>query len=405
MRALAFITGANPKRGGLGSVGVPGICKALADRGHHVELHVAGRIIPGAEPFVRRGADREGDTVASPETFQVFAHPAYGDWSFAPGLLREPYRRAREADVIMLYSLYSFPLLAGYLLARLNDKPYAIWPNGVLAPFQRSVSRRKKMVYDRIIARRILDEAAVIVYTAIGEREEARPLKLAAPSVVIPHGFDSGPYGRLPARDEFRDRYLNGHTGPLVLYLGRLHAKKGLDLLAASVARVADRMPDVRLAIVGSGDPPEFAGRVRGWLRDCQIEDRTVMTGVLIGSEKLAALAAADLFVQPSQAENFGYTVFEAMASRVPVVISDTLSYAAEVERCASGLVVQRDPERFAAAILELLGDRERGQRMAENAVQLVRSYSWQRNGEGVERTMQCVLRGIPLPADLTLCE
>ncbi len=404
MRALVFIAGANPRRGGLGSVGVPGICKALADRGHHVELHIAGPIIPGAEPFVWRGADREGDTAASPETFQVFAHTAHGGWSFAPGLLREPYRRAREADIIMIHSLYSFPVLAGYILARLNNKPYAIWPNGVLAPFQRSVSRRKKMVYDRIIARRILDEAAVIVYSAVGEREEARPLKLAAPSVVIPHGFDSSPYDQLPPRSQFRAKYLSGHTGPLVLYLGRLHVKKGLDLLAASVARVADRMPDVRLAIVGSGDPPDFAGRVRGWLRDYEMEDRTVMTGLLTGSEKLAALAAADLFVLPSQAENFGYAVFEAMASRVPVVISDTLSYATEVERCDSGLVVQRDPERFAAAILELLGDRERGQRMAENAVHLVRSYSWQRNGEGVERTVQCVLRGIPLPADLTLC-
>ena len=403
MKVLTFITGASPKRGGLGSVGVPGICKALADRGHHVELHVAGQIIPGAEPFVRRSANCEFETAASPKTFDAFTYPAYGDWSFAPSLLLKLYRRAREADVIKLYSLYSFPVLAGYILARLNNKPYAIWLNGVLAPFQRSVSRRKKMVYDHIIARRILDEASVIVYSAIGEREEARPLNLTAPSVIIPHGFDSDAYDQLPARGQFRARYLNGHAGPLVLYLGRLNAKKGLDLLAASVARVADQMPDVRLAIVGSGDPPQFADRVRNWLRDCGIEDRTVMTGLLTGDEKLAAFAAADVFVLPSQAENFGYTVFEAMASRVPVVISNTLNYAAEVEQCGSGLVVQRNPERIAAAILELLGDKDRGQRMAENALHLVRSYSWQRNGERVERTMQCILQGIPLPADLTL--
>jgi glycosyltransferase involved in cell wall biosynthesis len=157
------------------------------------------------------------------------------------------------------------------------------------------------------------------------------------------------------------------------------------------------------LAIVGSGDPPSFEYEVKGWLHEHSVENRTVMPGLLVGQERLEAFADADVFVFPSEAENFGFAMFEAMASRIPVVVSDTLDYADEVKRYEAGLVVRRDSQEFATAIVKLLGDADLRQRMGRNGLQLAQAYSWETCGEKIERTIQCILQGIPFPADLTL--
>jgi glycosyltransferase involved in cell wall biosynthesis len=403
VKVFSFVEGANPRRGGLGLLGVPNIEKSLAERGHQVVLNIGGRVSPGAEQFVQPDIITAFCQESGMGTFGIITYPAYGEWAFAPTMFRMLRDHIRNADFVSLHSLYSFPVLAGYILARVYGKPYGLWPDGVLAPFQRQVGAGKKKVYDWLIGRRILNGAAVLFYSAAGEREEARPLKLSPPSVIIPHGFDVQEYKQLPPRGNFRARYLRGHPGPLVLFLSRLNAKKGLDILAQAFALVLKQMPETCLAIVGSGDPPQFESQVKDWLRECDVDGQTAMPGLLIGQEKLQAFADADVFVQPSQAENFGFAMFEAMASRIPVVVSDTLNYAEEVRRHEAGLVVRRDPQEFAAAILKLLSDPGLRQRMGENGLRLAQMYSWESCGEKVERTIQCILQGQPLPMDLTL--
>ena len=128
-----------------------------------------------------------------------------------------------------------------------------------------------------------------------------------------------------------------------------------------------------------------------------------VMPGLLVGEDKMRAFADADVFVLPSHAENFGFAILEAMASRIPVVISDTLDYAKEVDSHQAGMSVPRDPQAFADAIVRVLTDKDLHQKLEQNGFNLARTYSWDTTGEGVERTVECILRGKPLPPDLTL--
>lgn len=403
MKILCFAEGANLRSGRLGLVGVPQITKSLADRGHQVVLIIGGRVSPGAEQFVQPGVESALRQKSGAGTFGIVTYPAYGRWCFAPAMFWTLSRHLHDTDYIFLHSLHSFPVLAGYVLARLYHKPYSLWPHGVLAPFQRRVSAGKKKVYDWIVARRMLNQASMIVYTAPAEREETRPLGVIAPSVIIPHGFDAREYVHLPPRGRFRAKYLQGYPGPLVLFLSRLNAKKGLDLLAQAFALVVKQAPEARLAIVGGGDPPKFVSQVRNWLRECGVDNHAAMPGLLVGQEKLQAFADADVFVLPSHGENFGFAVFEAMASRIPVVVSDTLNYADEIRRYEAGFVVRRDPQEIAAAILDLLGDPGLRQRMGENGLRLVQAYSWKSCGERIERAMRCILQDQPLSADLAL--
>jgi glycosyltransferase involved in cell wall biosynthesis len=297
--------------------------------------------------------------------------------------------------------MYSFPVLAGYVAAKRFGKPFGLWPHGVFAPVQREVGRARKVVYDTMVGRRILDDASVLFYSAEGERDEARPLGLKAPSVVIPHGIDARQFANLPARGAFRQKHMAGHQGPLVLYLGRLNVKKGLDLLVESIARVVREIPDVRLAIAGGGHPASFTSKVQKWVAQAGIQKTTVLTGPLDENEKLAAFSDCDVFVLPSAAENFGFAMFEAMASGRAVVCSNTMNYAGEVSRCAAGIVAERTVASFAEAIGQLLSNSEQRLAMGQNGQRLARNYSWDTCGRRVEMTIESILTGQPFPLEL----
>lgn len=403
MRILAFGEGAYPNPASMRLPVVPELCDCLARRGHAVVLCLAGQANIDAQRFVRRSTNGVFVAGWASVGFRMLAHSAFSKWAIAPKMVIRAARYARNADVIMLNSLYSFPVLLGYLLARRYNKPYCLWPHGVLAPFQWRVSAGRKRVYEWLVAQRILSHASAIVFTSQGEREETRSLGLTARSVIIPHGFNSGPYEHLPERGAFRAQYLQGHSGPVVLFLSRLNAKKGLDVLIQAFALVVEHLPDARLAIVGNSDPPAFESKVQAWLRQYRLARHAAMTGPLTGESKRQAFADADVFVLPSHAENFGVVLFEAMASGVPVVVSDTLNYADEIRRSQAGFVVRRDPREFASATLKLLRDSDLRKCMGGNGLRMAQGYSWEACGEKVERTIQCILLGKALPADLTL--
>jgi len=406
MKIFSFVEGANPHRGGMGIGGVHGIMRSLARRGHEVILNIGGSPNPGTEhwiqPYIRTALEcKEGSG-----NYGIVTYPAVSQrWAFSPAMLQANLHYIRDADFITIHSLYSFPVLTGYLLARWFHKPYALWPHGVLAPIQRQINPGKKKVYGWLIARAILDNASVMVYTSQGEREEARSLDLKSPSVVIPHGFDVHEFINLPPPGTFRSRYMAGHSGPLVLFLSRINQKKGLDILARAFALVLERLPNARLAIVGSSDPPRFKDQVMRWIKESGISNYVMMPGLLVGVEKMRAFADADVFVLPSHAENFGFAVFEAMASRIPVVISNTLDYAKEVDSHQAGISVTRNPQAFANAIVRVLTDKDLHQKLGQNGFSLARTYAWDTTGERVERTLECILRGEPLPPDLTMQE
>lgn len=401
MKIISFVEGIS--RGVLG--GVPfcstRVARALAEGQNKVVVNLAGQPPPGTERFVVDSGDRVLESNGDGGAFGIAVHAACGKWALSPSMLWKLDNQVKRADFVMLNSLYSFPVLVGFLLALKNKRPYGLWTHGVLAPFQRQVSFRKKAIYDRVMARRILDEASVLFFTAAGEREEVASLKLTTPSVVIPLGIDAAAYRELPARGWFRDRYIGGHAGPLVLFLGRVTPKKGLDILAEALKLLAADIPDVLLAIVGGGDPPGFENQVKEWLRQNGVEDRAVLTGPLTGSAKLSALVDADVFVLPSHAENFASAMFECMASGLPVVVSDRINFAPEVKRREAGLVVPLQAAEFAGAMARLLRDRTLRRRTTDNALRFVQDYSWERCGERLHRTIECLLRGVPLPPEL----
>jgi glycosyltransferase involved in cell wall biosynthesis len=405
MKMVNFVEGALSRKGGLGILGLPISLGGTAARGHQIVVLMSGPPLPGRDQFFARSIQEAIHRAHGKGYFGLVSYPAWDTWAFSPRLVaefRDVWQLAASADVIALHSLYSFPVFLGYLVARLQHKPYVMWLHGVLAPVQRRISTRRKWIYDRLIARRILKRASVIFFTARGEREEVDGLGITAPSVVVPLGFPVEDFAELPQRGSFRARYLRGHTGPVLLFLARLNAKKGIDLLLEVTARVVALRPDALLAIVGPPDPPAYEEKVRRWIRENHLDTSAIVTGPVGPAQRLEAMADSDVFVFPSEAENFGFAVFEAMACRIPVLVSNTLNYAEEIQQSGAGFSLPRNADAFAGTILRLLDDPQLRREMGEKGVQLASRFSAEEAGGNVERVLNSIVNALPLPADLT---
>lgn len=398
---VSFAGGQTPAKTGLGLVGMPLILSSTAARGHHITLIMGGGAPVGREGFVVSGLESARTRKEGAGTFGIVCYRASTKWSFCPQLLWRLDGAVRSCDFVSLHSVYCFPVLAGFLLAKLYGKPYGLWPHGALAPFQRGVSKHIKWIYDRLVARRMLNGASVLFFSAPGERDEVLPLHLKAPAAIVPHGIDTSEFEALPPKGRFRDRFLKGHDGPLVIFLARLNPKKGVDLLVQAMARVLSYRPDSRLVIAGQGDPKSFENQVQDWVRSAGIQSKTLLTGHIDAERKRELLADADVLVLPSQAENFGFSIFEAMASGVPVVVSDTVNYASLIEEKGAGFSRPRRPEAFAESILRLIDEPSLRRRMGDNGSRLARSFSWERNGALVERIIDSILHGHPVTSSL----
>lgn len=283
-------------------------------------------------------------------------------------------------DIAHIHGLYRFPPTYAAWQARRRGVPYIIRPHGSLDPYLYDKSTAGsvflKRLYERWFDLPNLHAAGAIHYTAEEERERAAFLNLRAPSFVVPNGLDWGHYRELRARGALRARWGLG-VAPMVLFLGRLHFKKGLDLLIPAFDTLRQHMPDVQLVIAGP-ENDDYGQKVRGWVRERALDAMVHFVGPLHGADVVQAYVDADVFVLPSYTENFGMTVAEAMACALPVVISDQLNIHAEVAGAGAGLVTNCDAGEIAQALEVLLREDERRRAMGEAGRRLVQQrYTW----------------------------
>lgn len=298
-------------------------------------------------------------------------------FAFSPTLYRALGEEAPGFDVVHIHSLFLFPQFAAYRQATRHRLPYVVTPHGILDPYHRQHGRLRKRVTDVLWQRRLLEGAAALHLTSA---EEARLVADVAPSVkrvVASIGVAWERFQHLPDGVPFRQRFLEGHEGPVVLHVGRVSHKKAPDVLVRSFAVAAETVPDARLVFVGPDDE-DFTPRLRRLAEELGIGAKITFTGMLPGEEsKLEALAAADVWALPSNAENFGIAVAEALAAGLPVVISPSVNIAREIEEAGAAVVCERDPDAFGGALASLLADERRREELGGRAREFAKRYDW----------------------------
>jgi len=251
--------------------------------------------------------------------------PAWGPSSWHPAIGRTLRPLIEAADVVHIHSMFEEIQHQAARICRKARRPYVLCPHGGLDPWALSQSRLKKRIYLAMRLRRNLNEAAAIHYTTRAEREGAALLGLRAPSLVIPNAIDLSEFDPLPPRGIFRRQHPQIGDRRIVLCLGRIDYKKGLNLLIPAFAGVAD--PNTVLVLAGP-DNDGYGAALQELARQHGVADRLLFTGMLYDRQRIEALVDADLFVMPSYVENFGISAIEAVAAGTRAMISDGVNVA-----------------------------------------------------------------------------
>lgn len=376
MRILHVIWGLAPRYGGPPQVCLE-LCQELAQQGEQVTIYTTNIDGPGTldvplgRPVWDNGVEIRYFPVQTPRSYAM-SRP-----------LAHAVRRAiPEQDIVHIHMLYNFPSTVAAHYCRRAAVPYLVWPHGALDPYLFRRHRGRKWLYERLFEWRNLNRAAAIHFTAQEEEALVRPLGLRARGVIAPPGVHAERYGDGPGRATFAELWPETRGRRVVLFLGRLNFKKGLDLLAKAFGQLTRQRGDVHLLLAGP-DNDGYGDAVRQWLETEGVLHRCTFTGMLVGSQKLAALSNADVFVLPSYTENFGVAVVEAMACGLPVVISNRVNIWREVAEAGAGLVVNCDASEVSRALDAVIEDPAARAVMSERARRLVAErFNWAAAGQ-----------------------
>lgn len=306
-----------------------------------------------------------------------FPYVSYRDYKFSCEFARWIDRNISNYELMQINAVFSSFNLPAYRAARKAKVPYIVTPRGMLEPWAMRHKGLKKKIYFELAERAPLNRAAGIHYLAVAERDGATPLNLKPCNFVIPNGVDL----EIPLRADgvvhlFVDQYPELNNKRIILFMGRVDPKKGLDLLAPAFATIKNKYPDVRLVIAGP-DNVGYASTVKDLFKQLGCADRVVFTGMLTGDLKQSALAAAAIFVAPSYSEGFSVSILEGMAQGLPCVFTTGCNFP-EAGEARAAKVVGIDKESVASAIMECLDDPIEAANMGIRARKLVAErYTW----------------------------
>ena len=276
-----------------------------------------------------------------------------------PGQLRELEDLIRSHDVVHLHSMWSGANIQAAAICRRLGVPYVLSVHGMLDDWCMSQRRLKKIVFLKTFNRGLVRHAAAIHCTAQAELAQASKWFPHAKGVVAPLPLDLAEYRDLPDPG-FATEAFEGldPSLPIVLFLSRIHYKKGLDRLLHASVLLSDRGVEHQLIIAGTGEG-DYPERMRRLAEDLGIGPNTHFVGFASGRAKVALLRLADIFALPTSQENFGFVYFESLAAETPVLTTRGTDTWPELVASGAGEIAENTPEAFADALGRLLSDRD----------------------------------------------
>jgi glycosyltransferase involved in cell wall biosynthesis len=278
-------------------------------------------------------------------------------------------------DIVHSHGLWRMPNIYAARAAQRHRIPHVISPRGMLSRVALGFSRSSKTLFWHVMQKSAVLDAACLHATSQSEHDELRALGINRPIAILPNGIDLPDAAHLSTPPR-------GNALRTLLFLGRIHPKKGLDILIAAWARIAPRYPEWRLRIVGPADD-RHARELHGLISDHNAP-RVSIDEPAYDDTKWRIYSEADLFVLPTRNENFGLTVAESLACRRPVIVTKGAPWAGvETHRC--GWWVDANERALAEGLVTALGmpDDVLNAMGLRGEAWMKQAFSW--NGIGVE--------------------
>jgi glycosyltransferase involved in cell wall biosynthesis len=355
------------------------IATRLAQHGHAVTVLTADLgLRQNDHALANFKLDRWGWTTQEDgvEAIYLPTFERYRSLTLNPDVIGFSREVAGTFDLAHLYGVYD---LLGPPIARSCSRrgtPYVVEPMGMYRPIVRNLYLKK--LYHRMLGDRLMREARYVIATSEQERQELAADGIDEARIVIRRNGIEAP-ATMPAPGKFREQFAIPTNAPLILFLGRLVAKKSPDILIAAFARWRATTGAPAQAVLVIAGPPEdaaYARRLREQCAELRLADAVRFTGPLYGEEKWQAFGDANVFVLPSQNENFGNTAAEAAACGTPVIVTNQCGIAPWIEGRA-GLVVPYEVEAIEKALASLISQPALREQFLEGCATMTRELSW----------------------------
>ena len=388
-RWVSVVTHLDPRYGGLSAV-VPQLSSMLATSAG-LSMSLAAFSSPG-ELYSARN----------------FADLTLTEWPASRvAWLRDRSLRARfnhllhAADGVHIHGLWEQSTMIAAQSARAQGVPYVISAHGMLERWALKNKQWKKRIYAALVEEANLAGAACLHALTSAEAQDYRRFGCTRPIAVIPNGVR---FPEAVSAEKFLSHHPSLKGKRIVLFLGRIHFKKGLDLLVQAWAKIKMRHPDAHLVLAG----PDFEGtraRVLKLVEEQGLTDQVLFTGMLRDDLKWSALAAAECFVLPSYSEGLSVSVLEAMGLGLPVIVTDHCNVPEVAELGAGWLIPAEVPalERALESLFE--NSPQANHSMGSRGREFVRSrYTWARVARQMSEVYEWVQRGTP-PATVKILQ
>lgn len=305
---------------------------------------------------------------------------------------------ATKLDLIHNHGLWMFPNVYAREAALCNKLPLVISPRGMLESWSLNNSWYKKWLAWILYEQKNLNSAIAFHATSAEEVNSIRSLGYKQPIALIPNGVSLPSLNEQPSRQILIQSFPELADKKWLLFLSRIHPKKGLDNLLAVWENITKKFPEWHLIIAGS-DLIGYQEKLEIIVEDLNLKERVTFTGMLSGQDKSSALSNADLFVLPTHSENFGIAVAESLAYSVPVITTKGAPWQ-DLQRYGCGWWIEDNQKALQVALVEAMqiSSQER-QAMGLKGRNLMQTkYSWNSIAKEMANVYRWILGGGELP-------
>ncbi|MGC1219869.1 MAG: hormogonium polysaccharide biosynthesis glycosyltransferase HpsP [Phormidesmis sp.] len=301
-------------------------------------------------------------------------------YKFSTDLLNWLWRNAHHYDIAHIHALFSPVSTSAATVCRWKKLPYIMRPLGTLDPADLKKKKQIKKLYAALLEKPNLAGAAAIHFTSELESKVSERFGVSTPGIVVPLGVALPDLpDRTASQLALKEQFDIPDNRPIVLFMSRIDPKKGFDLLLPALNMLYKSNCPFHFFLCGANPQDrEYENSIRQQIKSSDWASWATLSGFVSGELKAQILSAADVFVLPSYYENFGIAVAEAMAAKIPVVISDQVHIWPVIEDSKSGWVVPTAVEPLIEALKAALADAQERDRRGENAQQCAKeNYSW----------------------------
>jgi glycosyltransferase involved in cell wall biosynthesis len=328
---------------------------------------------------------------------------AHQNLAIAPSMAFALRKHIGSFDVVHLREYFHFQATLVHHYATKKSVPYVFQAHGSFPIINRQNSQRKllsksqlKKIFNIVFGHSIINDASKIIASSRIESDQFQNTFADFPLdkvVHLPNYVDLNSYEDLPARGQFRRKHGIDEHAKIVLFLSRIHERKGADLLVAAFSRLK-RTVDFPVKLVIAGPDEGYSATLKSLARELEVDNYVEFPGPLYEREKLEAYVDADVFVLPSKDryESFGNVALEALACGTPVIVTNNCGVSEWISGDV-GYVVESNEEELCNALREVLQNEQLSEKLGSNGEKLVKEeFGWDKGILRLEKLYEAIV-------------